>query len=172
MIYAPQAFHRNEVEILCIRTREPWTKLPSKSLVPLIHRPISQHPTYTLLSKFLHLIIIMLSLVNHRCRYALVTNDCTGGLEIDRHRKIHFTKWNLAILMSQRCHFNSHYHASLRKSKGNNIWSIASRCFTSGCGTSFWYLDEVLDPVVVHFAQRIGAGFILQHYNTRPHSRP
>ena len=63
--------------------------------------PISQQPKYTLLSKFLDLIIIMLSLINHRCSYALVMTDCTGSLEIDRHRKIHLTKWNLAIFI---CH--------------------------------------------------------------------
>ena len=114
------------------------TKLPSKSLVTLIHRPISHHPKYTLISKFLDLIIIMLFLVNHHCWYALIMTDCTGSLEIDRHRKIHFTKWNLAIFMSQRCHFISNCHVSLRKWKGNSIWSITSRFITSGCGTSFW----------------------------------
>ena len=125
--------------IVCHHVRDHRDKLPSKSLVHLIHMPISQHPKYTLLSKFLDLFIIMLSLINHRCSYALVMTDCTGSLEIDRHRKIHFTKWNLAIFyMPQRCHFTSHYHASLRKSKGNSIWSITSRSITSGCGTLFW----------------------------------
>ena len=32
------------------------------------------------------------------------------------------------------------------------------------------YVYEVLDSVVVPFTQRIGAGFILQHDNARPHT--
>ena len=112
-------------------------KLPSKSLVHLIHGPISQHPKYTLLSKSKDLTIFMLSSVNHRCWYVLVMNDCTGSLEIDQYQKSISQNGTWLLL----CHSGAILPATsmlLWISKGNSIWSVRSMFITSSYGTSFW----------------------------------